>query len=94
MKELEDKSYMFSENTLITEETGLKTTRFVFDLQKLGQALLYKLKEHEDNINDLYEKDYAKNKRIATLEKEVEQLKRELRYKDAKEVSYTKEYNF
>jgi predicted RNase H-like nuclease (RuvC/YqgF family) len=79
MKELEDKSYMFTENTLMTEETGLKSTRFVFDLQKLGQAILYKLKQHEENIQDLYQRDAEKDKKIVSMEREIEQLKRQLR---------------
>lgn len=79
MKELEDKSYMFVENTLVTQESGLPATRFVFDLQKLGQAILYKLKEHEENIQDLYQRDAEKDKKIVSMEREIEQLKRQIR---------------
>lgn len=74
MKELEEKEYMFSETTSLIETSGLHMTRFVFDLNKLGQAILYKLKEHEDNIQDLYYKDKEKDKRIIELEKEVAKL--------------------
>ena len=79
LAELQEKEYMFPEKTNVTDESGLATTRFVFDLQKLGQVILYKLKEHEENIQDLYQRDAEKDKKIVSMEREIEQLKRQLR---------------
>lgn len=87
MKELEEKAYMIPESTALIEETGFHTTRFVFDLNKLGQAILYKLKEHEDSIQDLYSQNAKQDERVVKLEKEVERLKRQLSYKDAESYS-------
>ena len=92
MQELEEKGYMAPESTALIEESGLHSTRFVFNLQRLGQALLYKLKEHEDSINDLYSKDKEKDTKIVKLEREVEQLKRQLYLQNIKEAKCVKEY--
>ncbi len=79
MKELEDKHYMFPETTSIVEESGLHMTRFVFDLNKLGQAILYKIKQLDDSVQDLYSRDKEKDERVVALEKEVNRLKNIIR---------------
>lgn len=88
MKELQDKGYVILESTALTEETGFKMIRCAFDLDKLQQAILYKLKQHDDNIQDLYARDKEKDKKIVNLEKEVERLKRELRLQSVKDAVF------
>lgn len=97
LAELKEKSYLKTEEATTTNVAGLVNTKYVFQLDKLGQQILYKLKEHEDRLNKcddkvekLEQSDYEKTKRIISLEKQVDYLTRQLRLANVKEVPYTK----
>ena len=74
LEELEEKQYLEVRNSTSLDIAGFKGKQYVFDLNKLGQKILWALAKHEENIQDLYEKDAAKTKEIARLNKEVEEL--------------------
>ena len=55
----------------------------MYDLNKLGQAIIWTLKDHEDritenteNINELIKKDKEKDRLIEAMQREIEELKK------------------
>lgn len=97
LAELKEKLYLKTEEATTTNVAGLVNTKYVFQLDKLGQQILYKLKDHEDRLNTYEDKvgqleksDYEKTKRIISLEKQVDYLTRQLRLANVKDVPYTK----
>lgn len=83
-KELERKNYLTIINNKSRDlETGCKTDTKLYDLNKLGQAIIWTLKDHEDritenteNINELIKKDKEKDKLIEAMQREIEELKK------------------
>ena len=68
-KELERKGVLqIIKNKTIDLETGCKTNTRIYDLQSLGQMIIWKLKDHED--------------RITTNEEEIKSLKDKLEAQD------------
>ena len=55
---------------MIKSDDGFSVTKKSFDLDKLGQAVLYKLKEHEEKLG-------KHDQEIEDLKQQIEQLKRE-----------------
>lgn len=83
-KELERKNYLTIINNKSRDlETGCKTDTKLYDLNKLGQAIIWTLKDHEDritenteNIKELIKKDQEKDKLIEAMQREIEELKK------------------
>lgn len=81
--ELEHNNYLtLIKNECRDLETGCKTDTKLFDLNKLGQAIIWTLKDHEDRLNDhedrlikLEEENRQKNLLIEKLLKENSELK-------------------
>ena len=46
----------------------------IYNLEKLGQAIIWTLKKHEEDINELKEKTTETSKDVAILMKEVKRL--------------------
>lgn len=68
-------------------ETGLINKQTVYNLNAIGQAIVFALRNHEQRIND-------HDDRLSTLEKEIAQLRRELFLRDVETVKPIKEFEF
>lgn len=71
-KELVDKGLLVLAKTSVKDPlTGINQVERIFNLEKLGQAIIWKLKEHDDKINE-------NSNAIEQLQKDNELLKRQL----------------
>lgn len=90
-KSLQEKQIMTEIATQVTDSAGFKVPAKAIDMHKIGQAVLYinnRVDNHEDRITSL-------EKILELALKENEALKKENELlKTAKEVEYTKEYEF
>lgn len=76
-KELERKNYLtILKNKSVDLETGCKTDTKIYDLVKLGQAIIWVLKDHEDRITENSEEIKQQRKLIEALQREIEELKK------------------
>lgn len=74
-QELERKDYLtIIKNECRDIETGCKSDTKIFNLDKLGQAIIWVLKTHEDRLNDHED-------RIAALERKLEEKDQQLELK-------------
>ena len=78
-QELERKNYLtVLENEVRDLETGCKTETKLIDLNKLGQAILWTLKNHADRITENTEEIYKIKEENEQLKKLVHGLEREI----------------
>ena len=71
-KELEDKNVLTIEKSTLKDETGLFKEVKVFDLEVLGQAILFlgrKVQEHDDTLDDHQRQLDEQAQEIAELKK-------------------------
>lgn len=74
-KSLQDKGYLTVIKTGAKDSnTGLQVNEKIYNLEKLGQAVIWTLKKHEEDINELKEKTKETSKDVAILMKEVQRL--------------------
>ena len=72
---LKNKGYLLELDMGIKDlGTGCSEKEKLFKLKKVGQAFLWKLKEHDDSINELKEAEANKDKLIEQLTKRIEVL--------------------
>ena len=75
-KELEKKNYLtVIKNTSRNLQTGCNTDTKIFNLNELGQAIIWTLQNHEERITQNTEK-------VADLEKRLEALEKQLKSRD------------
>ena len=90
-KSLQEKQIMTEIATQVTDSAGFKVPAKAIDMHKIGQAVLYinnRVDNHEDRITSL-------EKILELALKENEALKKENELlRTAKEVEYSKEYEF
>ena len=85
-KSLEEKGYLSIVPTNKKDDiSGVKINEKIFHLDKLGQAIIWTLKKHEDDINELKERTDSTNKTIDLVLESIEQLK------EAQKISETKD---
>ena len=78
-KSLEEKGFLTTIKTSARDPiTGLKVNEKLFHLNELGQAIVWTLQKHEDDINELKEKTKSTSKDVDLLLKEISQLKERL----------------
>ena len=78
-KSLEQKGYLTTIKTRAKDsETGLAINEKIFHLDELGQAIVWALQKHEEDINELKEKTKSTSKDVDLLIKEISQLKERL----------------
>lgn len=78
-KSLEKKGFLTTIKTAAKDSsTGLAINEKIFHLSELDQAIIWTLKKHEDDINDLKEKTETSAKDISLLMKEIKRLKTRL----------------
>lgn len=70
--------------SLINPETGCEIIEKTFNLDKLQQAFLYKLAEHEEAIKENKEDIQTLKAEVADLRKQVKQLLKNQNIKDVK----------
>ena len=70
--------------SLINPETGCEIIEKTFNLDKLQQAFLYKLAEHEEAIKENKEDIESLKAEVANLRKQVKQLLKNQNVKDIK----------
>ena len=93
-KELIAAGLMHESITNMLSPTGYKIIKKNFDLYKLQQAVLYKLKDHEDRISTVEQKQADVNKELYELRNEVRELKEQLaRERNIKDVEYKKVFS-
>ena len=74
-KSLQEKGYLTVIKTSAKESgTGLQINEKIYNLERLGQAIIWTLKKHEEDINELKEKTTETSKDVAILMKEVKRL--------------------
>lgn len=79
-QELERKDYLtIIKNECRNLETGCRTDTKIFDLNKLGQAIIWVLKTHEDRLNEHEEKIENINERLSKLETNNDNEKLEMK---------------
>lgn len=59
-------------------ETGMKVNEKIFHLNELGQAIIWKLKQHDDDIKELKEITSSNSKDMKLMMEEIKKLKEEL----------------
>ena len=88
-KSLETKGYLtILENQVRDLETGCKTKTKIFHLDKIGQQIVFVLKNHEERLCNVEDSIELNSEKIALLEKENAQLKKshELLYNEIYEL--------
>lgn len=89
-KELIAAGLMHESITNMLSPAGYKIIKKNFDLYKLQQAVLYKLKEHEDRLTNIEQNQIDTNKEIWELKNEIRELKEELaRERNVKDVNFS-----
>lgn len=74
-KSLEEKGYLTIIKTNAKDsETGLQLNEKIFNLEKLGQAVIWTLQKHEEDINELKMKTDSTSKDVQMLMEEVKRL--------------------
>lgn len=77
-KELEQKQYLtVLDNASRDLETGCKTDSKIYDLKKLGQAVIWTLLDHEDKLDNHEDRIAKLEKESAAKDRLIEQLLRE-----------------
>lgn len=78
-KSLEEKGYLTTVRTSAKDTgTGIMINEKLFHLNELGQAIIWTLQKHEDDINELKEKTSSTSKDVDLLMKEINQLRERL----------------
>lgn len=78
-KALEEKGYLSMISTNKKDETtGLKINEKVFHLNELGQAIIWTLQKHEDEINELKEFSVEHTKTMEMVLNELKEVKEKL----------------
>lgn len=89
-KELIAAGLMHESITNMLSPAGYKIIKKNFDLYKLQQAVLYKLKEHEDRLTNIEQNQIDTNKELWELKNEIRELKEELaRERNVKDVNFS-----
>lgn len=89
-KELIAAGLMHESITNMLSPAGYKIIKKNFDLYKLQQAVLYKLKEHEDRLSSVEQKQVDTNKQINDLQNKVRELEEALyRERNVKDVNFS-----
>ena len=84
-KELERKNYLTIINNKSRDlETGCKTDTKLYDLNKLGQAIIWTLKDHEDRITDSENRIAKLEEQMAEKDKLIKKLLQEVKNKPNK----------
>lgn len=78
-QELERKDYLtIIKNECRNLETGCKSDTKIFDLNRLGQAIIWVLRNHEDRLNNHEDRIAALEKKLEEKEKQIELQQRML----------------
>ncbi len=78
-KSLEKKGFLTTIRTEAKDSTtGITINEKIFNLNALGQAIIWILKKHEEDINDLKEKTSATAKDVDLLINEIQRLNKRL----------------
>ena len=78
-KSLEQKGFMTTIKTSAKDSlTGISINEKIFHLNELGQAIIWTLQKHEDDINELKEKTESTAKDVDLLLKEIQRLNKRL----------------
>jgi Mn-dependent DtxR family transcriptional regulator len=85
-KTLQEKGYLSVVKTsAINTNTGSQINEKIFHLDELGQAIIWTLQKHENDINELKEQTSSTSRDVAILLKEIDELKawkKEMELKD------------
>lgn len=82
-KQLEEKGVLSIVKTNNRDpETGLKINEKFFHLNEMGQAIIWTLQKHDDEIKELQNKTTTTDKNVELLLKELNNIKKELKEKD------------
>lgn len=78
-KSLEDKGFLTVVKTAAKDSpTGIQINEKIFHLDELGQAIIWKLQQHEDDINTLKKVTDSTNKDMKIMMNEIKRLRDEV----------------